>query len=78
MPLKGEATARKLREEVRAITRGVPMRWVSVRKLSLRHPDLSEVAIDQAISVAISRRWMLSEGNPPHSVCLTDVGRRTK
>lgn len=76
--LKGEAHARKLRDDVRAITRGIPMRWVSVHELGLRHPDLSEVAIGQAISIAISRRWMLGEGSPPHSVCLTDVGRRTK
>ncbi len=70
--------ARKLRDEVFAITGGVPMRWVSVHELGLRHPDLTESAIDQAIAVAIAKGWMLGEGTPPHSVCLTDLGRRTK
>lgn len=70
------ALARKLRDEVRAITRGVPMRWVSVHELGLRHPDLTEDAVDQAIDVAIAKGWMLGEGTPPHSVALTDFGRR--
>lgn len=75
---KGEKTARLLRDEVRAITRGVPMRWVSVQELGLQHPDLSEQALDQAVAVAIAKGWMLGEGKPPHSVALTESGRRTK
>lgn len=76
MPIKGEKFARKLRDEIHAITRGVPMRWVSVHELSLRHPDLAEEAVDQAVTVAIAKGWMLGEGRPPHSVCLTDAGRQ--
>jgi len=74
MPSKGEKTARNLRNEVDAITRGVPMRWVSVHELGLRHSDLTDAALDQAISVAIAKGWMLGEGTPSHSVCLTDLG----
>jgi hypothetical protein len=70
------ALARKLRDEVRAITRSVPMRWVSAHELGLRHPDLTEDAVDQAVAVAIAKGWMLGEGKPPHSVCLTDAGRQ--
>lgn len=70
MPSKGEKTARNLRNEVDAITRGVPMRWVSVHELGLRHPDLTEDVVDQAVDVAIAK------GTPPHSVCLIDAGRR--
>lgn len=68
--------ARKLRDEVFAITRGAPMRWVSVHELGLRHPDLTEAVIDQAVAIAIAKGWMLGEGKPPHSVTLTEAGRR--
>jgi hypothetical protein len=76
MPLEGAKTARQLRDEVYAITRGVPMRWISVHELGLRHADLSEQALDQAVAVAISKGWMLGEGTPPHSACLTEARRR--
>lgn len=54
------------------------MRWVSVHELGLRHPDLSEESLDHAVALAIAKEWMLGEGRPPHSVCLTDAGRNTK
>lgn len=76
MPVKGEKAARLLRDEVQAITGGVPMRWVSVYELGLRHPDMSEAVLDQVVGVAIAKGWMLGEGRPPHSVCLTDAGRQ--
>jgi hypothetical protein len=49
-----------------------------VRELGLRHADLTEAAIDQAVDMANAKGWMLGEGRPAHSVCLTDVGRHTK
>ncbi len=76
MFVKGEKIARELRDEIYVITRGVPMRWVSVHDLGLRHPDLSEDEIDEALAEAIAKGWMLGEGRPPHSVCLTETGRR--
>lgn len=79
MPKQPIALARKLRDDVYAITRGVPMRWVSVRELGLRHPELTEEAVDQAVAVAIAKGWMLGEGPappPPHSVCLAEAGRQ--
>jgi hypothetical protein len=30
---------------------------------------------DAAISYAIEKGWLIGEGVPPHSVCLTDSGR---
>jgi hypothetical protein len=30
---------------------------------------------DAAIAYAISRGWLIGEGKPPHSICLTDEGR---
>lgn len=66
--------ARILREDVRAITRGQPMRWVMVHELGLRHPQLSDDALAAALALAVDRSWLLVEGG--HSVCLTDDGRR--
>jgi predicted transcriptional regulator len=31
---------------------------------------------DAAIDYAIQKGWLNGEGEPPHSVCLTDDGRR--
>lgn len=70
-------TARALRDDVRAITRGKPMRWLMVHELGLRHPDASAEAIDGAIALAIANGWIKGAGGePPHSVCLTDAGQR--
>ena len=30
---------------------------------------------DAAIVYAIQKGWLIGEGEPPHSVCLTDEGR---
>ena len=71
------ALARKIREDVRSITRGQPMRWVSVHELTLRHALVREEAVEAAVALAINKGWMIGEGKPPHSVCLTDTGRRS-
>lgn len=68
--------ARLLRDDVAAITRGVPLRWVMVHELGLRHADAGEAAVDAAIARAIDKGWMTGGGTPPHSVCLTDEGRK--
>jgi hypothetical protein len=62
--------ARILRDDVAAITRGRPMRWVMVHELGLRHADADEAAVDAAIALAIEKGWMVGEGAPAHSVCL--------
>lgn len=69
-PPKGSTKlARTLREDVKAISRGRPMWWVSVSELSLRHPDSSEAAIDAAIALAIAKGWL--EGDRGHGSTLS-------
>jgi hypothetical protein len=74
MPKGSTKLARLLRDDVRAITRGRPMRWVMLHELGLRHPDVGEASLDAAIALAIDKGWMVGEGAPPHSVCLKDDG----
>lgn len=52
------------------------MKWVIVGELGLRHPDTAITAPDAALALAIDKGWMTGEGKSPHSVCLTDEGRR--
>lgn len=68
--------ARSLRDDVYRLTDGRPMRWILVHELHLRHPDRTLATIDAAIALAIAKGWMIGEGAPAHSVCLTDAGRR--
>lgn len=68
--------ARKLRDDVYAVTSGQPQRWVMVGELGLRHPDTALPTLDAALTLAIKNGWMIGEGAPLHSVCLTDDGRR--
>jgi hypothetical protein len=37
---------------------------------------IDEVAADVAIAYAIGKDWLIGGGRPPHSICLTDDGRR--
>lgn len=46
--LKSETIARILRNEVRAITRSAPMRWVMVYEIGLRLRDLIKWVFDHA------------------------------
>ena len=36
---------------------------------------LDDAAASQAIAYAVGQDWLLAEGTPPHSVCLTEAGR---
>jgi hypothetical protein len=42
---KPQWIARQLRDEIRAITRGVPMRWVSADEPDLRRTEKTQEAI---------------------------------
>ena len=68
--------ARKLRDDVYKVTGGQPMKWVMVGELGLSHPDTATTTLDAALALAIGKGWMTGEGQPVHSVCLTDEGRR--
>jgi hypothetical protein len=35
-----------------------------------------EATADLAIAYVVERDWLIAAGNPPHSICLTDDGRR--
>ena len=68
--------ARKLRDDVYRVTAGRPMHWLMVDELWLRHPNTSAATLEAAVALAIAKGWMIGEGMPAHSVCLTDAGRR--
>ena len=47
--------ARKLRDDVDAVTGGRPMRWMMVDELWLRHPNTSLATLDAALALAIDK-----------------------
>ncbi len=47
--------ARKLRDDVYAVTGGRPMRWMMVDELWLRHPNTSLATLDAALALAIDK-----------------------
>lgn len=49
------------------------MRWVMVDEVAQRL-KLDEAAVDSAIRQAEAKGLLVSEGGPPHSVCLKSVG----
>jgi hypothetical protein len=50
------------------------MQWRMVR-LSARSVAFDYKTADAAIAYAIQKGWLIGEGEPPHSICLTDAGR---
>ena len=69
-----DSTARALCVEL-ARTTGGSLQWRMVRLIG---PALGqdEAAVDAAIAQAVEQGWLLAAGNPAHSICLTDDGRR--
>ena len=69
------STARALYVELARATGGKPLQWRMVRLIG---PALGqdEAAVDAAIAQAVEQGWLLAAGNPAHSICLTDDGRR--
>jgi hypothetical protein len=43
--------------------------------MTARSVALDHKTADAAITYAIQKGWLIGEGEPPHSVCLTDDGR---
>jgi len=67
-----EKHARALCVELARTTDGQPMQWRMVA------PIAAAVGLDDAsaaIAYGVRRGWLLAEGQPPHSICLTDAGR---
>ena len=64
-----EKAAVRIMRKLYEATGGQPQRWESLG-------NLGAVASDAAgIAYAVERGWLIAEGNPPHSICLTDAGR---
>ena len=55
-------------------TESGPMHWRTVDSIA-DGTGVDEAAADDAIAYAVGREWILSEGQPPHSICLTEGGR---
>ena len=69
-----ERRAQAVCAEPAHVTGGRPMHWRTVGPIGAAlglNPD----ACDAAVSHALGRDWLLGEGNPPHSISLTDGGR---
>ena len=52
------------------------MQWRMVRLIAISVARDHETA-DAAIAYAIQKGWLIGVGEPPHSVCLTDDGRKS-
>ena len=69
-----ERQARALCVEQARVTGGKVMQWRTVEPIATG-AGLDDAAASQAIAYAVERDWLLTEGKPPHSICLTDGGR---
>ena len=63
-------TARVLCVELARVTANKPSQWRMVRLIG---PAIGqdEAAVDAAIAYAVEHGWLLSAGNPAHSICLS-------
>src|SRR5260370_21250761 len=71
---RDRTAARALCVELARVTDGRPLQWRMVRLIG---PAVGqdEAAVDAAIAYAVEQDWLIAEGNPPHSMCLTDAVR---
>jgi|SRR5258707_15010156 len=66
--------ARALCVKLASLNDGTPMEYREVR-LMARVLALNYQTADGAIAFAIQKGWLTGEGEPTHSICLTDEGR---
>ena len=66
---------RALCAELARVTANRPLQW---RMVWMIGPAIGqdEPAVDAAIAYAVERDWLIAAGNPAHSICLPDSGRR--
>jgi hypothetical protein len=50
-----------------------PMSWVDLRRIEDRL-GIGGDALQAAIELGVTRRWLMTEGTPPHRVALRDAG----
>ena len=60
--------------ELANVTGGRPQHWRTADRID-KALGLDHGASNAAIAFAVAREWLLTEGQPPHSICLTDGGR---
>ena len=53
-----------------------PPTWTHVDKVQVRLATDNRDAIDAAIRIAVARRWLRADGDPPMSITLTGDGVR--
>jgi hypothetical protein len=73
-----ETRARALCVELARVTGYWPMQYRMVRPI-VKAVGLDDGAADAAIAYAVEKGWLITdvaEDEPPHSICLTDAGRR--
>jgi hypothetical protein len=70
-----EKRARAVCAGLARVTEPGPMPWRMVRLIA-RSVAFDYKTADAAIDYAIQKGWLIGEGEPPHSICLTDDGRR--
>ena len=69
-----EMRARALCAKLARVSDDTPMEYREVRRMA-RVLALDYETADAAIAYAFQEGWLIGEGEPPHSVCLTDAGR---
>jgi hypothetical protein len=69
-----ERQSRALCVELARVTNSRPMHWRTVDAIG-NALGLNPDAAGAAVAHAIGQEWLLGEGNPPHSISLTDAGR---
>ena len=70
---QAERQARALCVELARVTEG-PVQWRPVDSI-MAGTAVDDAAADDAIAFAVGQDWLLTEGQPPHSICLTESGR---
>ena len=70
-----EKRARALCAKLARVSDDTPMELRAVRLIT-RVLALDYETADTAIGYAIQKGWLIGEGEPPQSICLTEAGRR--
>jgi hypothetical protein len=74
-PLSPAQFLTALLSAVREVTgRRPPPTWTHVDKVQARLATDNRDAIDAAIRIAVARRWLRADGDPPQSITLTGDG----
>jgi hypothetical protein len=70
-----EPLAVRICKAAHVIMDGKPSQWVSVNRVSEHIKVKDEEMLNGAISHAEQRGWLMVEGQPVHSLLLTDPGK---